>query len=460
MKPSQGQPSDACHRPPDPDGVRSALGNCPAVALTVGKFDGVHAGHRHILAYLAEAAHHRQASTAALVLHPDPVNVLAGQPVGRLTSLAERCGRLRDCGVEVVEPLLFTREVAELDPEMFIARLTERFDVRAMVVGSDFAFGYNRTGNLERLREIGSARHFDVIEVPPLVVQGGRVSSRRIRAAIASGDIELARTLLRQPPRFHGTVIHGVARGRCLGYPTANVDPEEHAVLPGDGVYVVRAEWRSPASNMRHAAGGVLSIGVRPTFDHGPRVIEVHLLDFEGDLYGSQITIELLGRLRGEQRFADAAALVAQLRADVVTAARQLAEESAPRFEWLEGTDDDREITVRGRDLAELLQSAALAVSQLMSSRSCTDERPLRRECAADDDVALWDAWLASIAPATGPEARVMVYHAGEGSWHALWLTRCPEPTTRPLELTSLQPPHAVGSLLEARFRLRDRQPA
>ncbi len=429
-------------------------GDCPAVALTIGKFDGVHAGHRHILAYLAEAAHQHQASSAALVLHPDPVTVLSGQPVGQLASLAERMARLRDCGVALVEPLHFTREVAELDPEMFIARLTDRFALRAVVVGSDFAFGYNRTGNLERLRQIAASQHFAVVEVPPLIVRGGRVSSRRIRSAVAAGDIELARLLLRRPPRFRGTVVHGVARGRRLGYPTANIDPEERAVLPADGVYLVRAEWQPVAENVRHQAFGLLNIGVRPTFDHGPRVVEVHLLDVQADLYGCAVIVELLGRLRGEQRFREAAELVAQLEADAAEARRRLAEEMAPRFEAVACEAGGHEVTVRGWDLAELLENAALAAGQLLSSRPCAERRPLRREQRSSGDDGLWESWLRCMAAIAGPRAQAMVYHAGEGWWHALWLMRCTDEARPVPGLTSVQVPRPAGGLLEARFRL------
>lgn len=423
----------------------------PPVVLTIGKFDGVHAGHRHVLAYLAEAAAECEATSAVLVLHPDPVSVLAGQAVGRLTTLAERIERLRGLGVGIVEPLMFSREVAQLDPELFMGQLADRFELRAVVAGSDFAFGYNRVGTLDWLRRTGHSRGFRVVEAPPLIVHGGRVSSRRLRAAIAAGDIALARTLLRCPPRFRGTVVHGTGRGRQLGYPTANIDPDEHAVLPANGVYVVRVEGL-PAEHDHGAAEGVLSIGVRPTFGHGPRVLEVHLLDYQGDLYGCQLSIQILARLRGEERFPDARALVAQLSDDVAQARRCLADEAAPRWE-LASTGLHNELMVRGFDFAELCESAALGLGAALPSRAGEQSVRAERVELLGQEEELWQAWLARVSELTAPPARVTVYQAGEGQLHALWLPSTPSGST-PVRLQGVAGPRQVSDWLwEARLR-------
>jgi len=352
------------------------------VVLSIGKFDGVHLGHRHIVRALVATAAERGARSTALVLHPDPVAVLTGRPVPMLTTVAERRERLLALGVDEVAPLDFNHTVSRLGPDAFLDDLGRRFDLAAMVVGPDFAFGRDRSGDVAALRALGAARGFDVICVEPWVVDGAVVSSRRIRACVEAGDIAMARAMLAAPPRLGGTVVHGARRGRALGFPTANLALGADYVVPAHGIYTVRAALRGAAgvdgvapgapvhsaartgessgsssvagsgesgglsgvaatggsSRTRGVPGaptqtiwldGVASIGVRPTFDSGPRSIEVHLLDFDGDLYGQGMVVEFLAWQRSEARFDSVEALVAQMHADVAIARVNLKAETA-----------------------------------------------------------------------------------------------------------------------------------
>lgn len=303
----------------------------PAVALTLGKFDGVHLGHRRLASTLIETAERLGAESAALVIHPDPAEVLRGARVPLLLPPALRRARLEALGLGRTGLLPFTPALSQLSPEDFVARLARRYRLRAMVVGPDFAFGRGRSGNLATLAELGRARGFELRVVEPLVADGMRVSSGRIRALVEAGDIAAARRLLAAPPWLEGRVVRGAARGRLLGFPTANLRFSAPFVLPADGIYAVRAAWSEPG---RRALGpwqaAVASIGVRPTFDPGPRLVEVHVLDFQGGLYGRRMAVEVLARQRGEERFDSVEALVAQMHADVERTRAILAAEAGP----------------------------------------------------------------------------------------------------------------------------------
>jgi len=342
------------------DTARPDGGGPPPVVLTLGKLDGVHAGHRHLVARLIAEATARGAASAALVLHPDPATVLTGRRVPLLTTVGDRCARLRALGVDIVAPLEFTAEMSRLTPAAFLDRLARWYALRAIVVGPDFAFGHDRAGNLDTLRALGRVRGFDVVCVEPLVLAGARVSSRRIQSLIEGGDIAAARVLMGAPPRLRGTVIHGAARGRGLGFPTANLTLDADYVVPADGIYTVHATWGGAPEAGAVAVGvegaddwgetqcdrgqsldeptamppsnwldGVAALGVRPTFDGGPRSIEVYVLDFDGDLYGRRLTVDFLSWQRGEERFDSVDALVAQMHADVAVARANLAREAA-----------------------------------------------------------------------------------------------------------------------------------
>jgi riboflavin kinase/FMN adenylyltransferase len=410
------------------------------VVLTVGKLDGVHAGHRHLAAHVQARADACDAISAAIVLHPDPVSVLSSDRVARLTTVDERCARLRAFGVEIVEPLRFTPEIASLSPEVFFDRLEERFDIAGVVAGPDFAFGQKRSGDVSRLDTLAAERGFEVSVVSPIEALGEWISSRRLRSLVRGGDIALARTLMRKPPCVVGTVIHGAARGRELGFPTANLDLTADFVVPANGIYTVRAQWREHRRAPRSSADGVASIGVRPTFDNGARLVEVHLFDFCGDLYGKDLTVDFLVRQRPEERFDSVSALVEQMKHDAELARRHLDTEAQPPWSRIAGgIAGGSAVRVRGRDLADLCQNTSDALTSVQVAREspvgggapetvasppATTRRTVTLEAA--DDASLLDAWLGHLSRSSGSgdqpweTLRATVYHAGAGRLHAL----------------------------------------
>lgn len=282
-------------------------------AITVGVFDGVHLGHRHLIDALRASAAERGLASAVVTLHPDPVQVLRPDlRVAYVTSLEERVELLRATGVDAVAPLTFTSEVAELSAHDFVRLLHETLDMRFLLMGPDHAFGRGREGTPQRVAEIAADLGFDLETLPlPLAGTSGAVSSTSIRRALADGDMETAARLLGRPFAVRGPVVRGNERGRGIGFPTANIAVTPDRALPAYGVYVTRA----------HVGGrtyqSATNIGVNPTFDDARPAIETYLLDFEGDLYGRELRVEMLHRLRGETKFESIDALIAAIDADV-----------------------------------------------------------------------------------------------------------------------------------------------
>lgn len=284
-----------------------------SAAVAVGVFDGLHRGH----VALIERARARAAGGRVVAVsfdpHPDIVLAPEFRSLPPLTPLPEKQERLAAMGVEL-HVLPFTRELAALDPEAFVARhLVEPFAPRWLVVGEDFALGRGRAGNVARLRRIGEASGFGVEAVPLEAAEGGVVSSTRIRALLAEGRVREAATLLGRRYALTGGVVHGDALGRELGYPTANLRLHEEKCVPALGIYAVWA--RIAGERVRRA--GAMSVGVRPTFGGQVRTLEVYLLDFSGDLYGRDIEVEFVDWLRPELKFSSRAELVAAIDADV-----------------------------------------------------------------------------------------------------------------------------------------------
>ena len=296
-----------------------ALRDLPTVgsaALTLGVFDGVHRGHAALLRATVRAAAERGVASAALIFEPHPDEVLRpGTVVPRLTPLATVIDRVRsDCGVAWPLPVRFDDELRQRSAEEFIAALAPAVELRALVMTPDAAFGRGRGGTVARMRELGTERGFEVVTVEPVLEAGEVVSSTRIRLAIAAGEVGLARTL-GYPPRLEGTVVVGDLRGRSLGFPTANLAFDYAPAMPALGIYVGQVAVPERGVGPGHPA--LVSVGVRPTFhDDGRVLVEVHLLDFDGDLYGARLQVDLLERLREERRFEDAAALVTQMKLD------------------------------------------------------------------------------------------------------------------------------------------------
>jgi len=283
------------------------------LAITIGVFDGVHLGHRHLIGTLKARAAERGLASGVVTLHPDPVQVLRPQVrIAYLTSLEERVELLRATGVDAVAPLTFTSEVAELSAFKFLELLHATLDVKFVLMGPDHAFGRGREGTPARVSEIGEELGFDVEVLPaPLEGTSGAVSATAIRRALEAGEMELVRQLLGRPYAIRGPVVHGAERGRGLGFPTANIAVAPDRALPAYGVYVTKAI----VGGRTHASA--TNIGIKPTFDDERPSFETYILDFEGNLYGREIRVEVLHRLRGEVKFDGVDALVAAIAADV-----------------------------------------------------------------------------------------------------------------------------------------------
>lgn len=281
--------------------------------LTVGVFDGVHRGHRHLLGLLKDEAARAGCTAGVVTFRNHPVTVLnPALSLGMLTTVEERVLLLRELGLEPVIPITFTREVSQLKAGQFVALLQQHLRMRGMVVGPDFAMGHNREGTPEVLRALGKDHGFSVKVAAPYDYGGIRASSTAIRNALALGDLPMASQLLGRDFSITGEVVHGSGRGASvLGYPTANIAVNSNQCLPADGVY---ATWIYLGRQQYAAA---TSVGVRPTFGPGERTVEAFVLDFQGDLYQKRVRLEFAGRLRGEIAFDTVEALRRQMGLDV-----------------------------------------------------------------------------------------------------------------------------------------------
>lgn len=279
--------------------------------LAIGVFDGVHRGHQHLLGYLKRQALVRDLLSGAVTFRPHPQRVLSPEaPLPCLTSPEEKVRLLKGLGIDLVVFLSFTPELAQLTAAEFIALLQKYLKLQGLVVGPDFVLGRGREGNVLTLHSLGKEMGFTVEVVPPLLFEGEVVSSTAIRRSLAAGDMKRVRQLLGRPFSLSGVVIRGAERGRSLGFPTANLAVNSEQALPADGVYATKAYF----ADRYHPS--VSNIGVRPTFGSGERMIEVFLLDFSGDLYGQELRIELVERLREERRFPSAEELRRQMEKD------------------------------------------------------------------------------------------------------------------------------------------------
>ena len=281
-------------------------------ALTIGVFDGVHRGHQMLIGRVREEAAARGLGAGLVTFHPHPVSVLRPDvEISYLTSLETRVERLRATGLDFVSVVQFTSELAQVSAEDFARVLHEEAGMRLLMVGRDFALGRKREGTVERLAEIGKDVGFEVLPIDLLPIEDGPVSSTRVRNALADGKMREASQLLGRPYAMRGPVVHGDQRGRTIGFPTLNLGFSPDLTLPAYGVYVSRTE----VGGVQYE--GCTNIGVRPTFDGERLMVETHLLNFDQDVYGSVITVELLERLRPEQRFDGPAALIAQIGRDL-----------------------------------------------------------------------------------------------------------------------------------------------
>jgi riboflavin kinase/FMN adenylyltransferase len=282
-------------------------------AVTIGKFDGVHRGHQYLIAGLIERARAEGLAAVAVVLYPHPSTVLRpGSAVSYLTSLDERLELLRRLGPDRVGILPFTSELAQLSAPDFASLLSQELRMRLLYVGPDFALGRNREGTVGALRKIGRDLGFRVEVADMLVEEGEKVGSSAVRQALAAGEAEEMASLLGRPFSLRGPVVAGAHRGLSLGFPTANIAIGLDRALPAFGVYVTHAFVRE------NQYPSCTNIGVRPTFDGEARpTVETYILDFQDKLYGDEVRIDLLHRLRDEMKFESADELVAQMQRDI-----------------------------------------------------------------------------------------------------------------------------------------------
>lgn len=289
-------------------------------AATVGTFDGVHPGHRHLLRGLRDWATEVSHPTLAVTFDPHPQLVLRpDKPIGLLTDLEEKIRLLSRTGIDYIAIIPFTEAFSQLSYEQFVAQwLRDRLRVRYFLMGFNQALGHDRLG---RPTELGPVLEREGIAwrlISPLIEEEIAISSSRIRAALVAGELSKVRSLLGRPYRITGTVVHGAGTGRQLGYPTANLALHEHKLLPKFGIYLVRTQLGS------RKFFGVANIGIRPTFSQSAPLVEVNLFDFDEDCYGLVLKVELLEYLREEIRFPDVESLKREIAKDVQNAHKRL----------------------------------------------------------------------------------------------------------------------------------------
>ncbi|MEW6775565.1 MAG: bifunctional riboflavin kinase/FAD synthetase [Bdellovibrionota bacterium] len=303
-------------------------GQLGRTAVAIGSFDGVHMGHRVICQALIEKAHSLGVSSVAYTFDPHPRKVLQGPHATHLlTSFEKKCELLGSVGIDIVVWSEFTREFSEQTPAEFISRyLVGKLAIRHIFVGYDSHFAHNREGNFNTLVEMSQRFGFDVTRTEAILQDGLIVSSTQIRKYLESGEIEHANRFLGWEYAVSGTVVRGDARGKALGFPTANLRADAE-VIPCEGVYATRTR----VGERLHPS--VTNVGRNPTFhrDAGatPLRVETHLIDYSGDLYGLPIEVAFVGRIRGETRFPGPDALKAQIARDVAAAREILAREAS-----------------------------------------------------------------------------------------------------------------------------------
>jgi riboflavin kinase/FMN adenylyltransferase len=299
----------------DSAGARAFVGDRGA-AVTIGAYDGLHLGHRAILREVRHLAETRGALSAMVTFDRHPAEVVRPDSAPcRLTSLEQKLELLESTGLDLVYVVAFDANRASETAEEFVKEvLVDGLAAKAVIVGHDFHFGKNRGGNVEMLQHEGAVHGFDVLGMRLVNAGDEAVSSTRIRGLLRDGEVGKAAALLGRPHEVRGTVMHGDARGRELGFPTANVAVPEGVCMPADGIYA--ALYTTPDGVTRPAA---VSLGRRPTFyvDAQASLLEAYLLDFDGDLYDQPAAVSFVERLRGEQRFDNVEDLVKQMHADV-----------------------------------------------------------------------------------------------------------------------------------------------
>jgi len=293
--------------------------------VTVGSFDGVHLAHQAVLQAVVERARRRGGRSVAVTFEPHPKQVLShdGVPITLLSTLEERIALCDELGLDLLYVLEFTYEFSRQQFGEFYKRyVIEGIGVSEVVEGYDHHFGRDREGSIRELLAMGNEFDFSVMAMKPVTVENEVVGSTKIRQYLLEGNVERATLLLGRPYELKGRVVRGNSRGKSLGYPTANIElPVKYKLTPQNGIYFVRVSWRGASFY------GMTSIGVRPTFEPlGGRTIEVNVLGYTGDLYGEDLHVQFLRRLRDEKKFDSVQGLIEQMDKDK-TASLALAEE-------------------------------------------------------------------------------------------------------------------------------------
>lgn len=294
-------------------------------AIALGNFDGIHCGHRQVIEPVLAAREQAVLRLYATVVSfsPHPREFFSKQPLSLLSPFEERIALLEQTGVDQLLVLPFDQELANLSPKDFVQHiLIEQLQARHISIGQDFRFGHHRSGTASLLQAIAAEAGVTVTQVSLQTCGGQRISSSAIRQALANGDLQTATQLLGRPYRLIGKVVQGQQIGRTIGFPTANLQLPAAKLVPAQGVYGVRVSGKD--LNQGNAVYGVMNIGNRPTVNGLEQTIEVHLLDWQGDLYGQELTVELLEFIRSEQRFPSLDALKAQISADCAVARQRL----------------------------------------------------------------------------------------------------------------------------------------
>jgi riboflavin kinase/FMN adenylyltransferase len=302
--------------------VHFEVNNLPAfrnAVVTIGAFDGVHQGHRTILAQLKKIANSLSGETVVITFHPHPRRILNNaEAPSLLTSLDERISLFSSIGIDHLAIIPFNHAFASLAAEEYVKEfLVKHFNPKAIVIGFDHRFGKNRTGDYFMLEKQGEIFGFDVFEIPEYVLNESKVSSTQIRQALLSGGIQLANSLLTYPYQLSGTVIEGDKLGRTIGFPTANLSMlDNDKLIPASGVYAVRV-YREQ-DNSYSPLNGMMNIGYRPTVNGRERRIEVHIFDFNEDIYHETLKVDLVFHTRKELKFDGINALKQQLEKDQI----------------------------------------------------------------------------------------------------------------------------------------------
>jgi riboflavin kinase/FMN adenylyltransferase len=294
-------------------GLHNLTSPLPGCVATIGNFDGVHLGHQHVINQLKAVASIKSLPSVVMLFEPQPVEFFAPhQAPRRLTRLRDKIIRLSELGVDYMVCMLFNHQFANLSAEQFVQQvLIDRLNVRHLVIGDDFRFGKSRTGDFEYLQQRGAEAGFEVENTHTLLMDNERVSSTRIRQCLYNDDLVTTRQLLGRPYTLSGKVAHGKKLGRQLGFPTINLKMG-HRPIAANGIFAVLVKGLD-----NRVLRGVASIGTRPTVDGSSTILEVYILNFCEQIYGRCVDVEILHKIRNEEKFDSLNALTVQINQDI-----------------------------------------------------------------------------------------------------------------------------------------------